>query len=195
MTKMVEGFGAPAGSVDYMKYEYVKAQEAEHAWREDANGKVTETYIKIGDRYWIWFGIAGMGWVEQPPQTTPTTSTLPSDLVSQLKQMQQGVENSSVHFDKRGTETVNNVRCIRYEFEYSYSTEFPNLEGGGTKKTDTHSSGIMWIADQSGLPAVVIKSQSTTDINMAGEKSVMESEQNLTDIGANITINPPGGAT
>jgi len=65
---------------------------------------------------------------------------------------------------------------------------------GGTTKTDTHSSGEMWIADQSGLPAVIIKSKSTTEIDMAGEKTVMDSEQNLTDIGANITINQPEGA-
>jgi regulation of enolase protein 1 (concanavalin A-like superfamily) len=52
----------------------------------------------------------------------------------------------------------------------------------------------MWIADQSGLPAVLIKSKSTTDITAAGDKTVMESEQNVTDIGANITINPPDNA-
>ena len=177
-----------------MKYEWVRDQKAEHAWMEDANGKVTEVYIKIGDKYWIWMGMAGMGWVEQPPQTTPATSTLPSDLVSQIKQIQQDVENSKVRFDKKGTETVNNVRCIRYEFEYSLTTDMPNLATGGTRKADTHSSGEMWIADQSGLPAVMIKSKSTTEITMAGEKTVMDSEQNLTDIGADITINPPEGA-
>jgi regulation of enolase protein 1 (concanavalin A-like superfamily) len=195
MTKMVEGAGIPVGSVDYMKYEYVKAQNAEHSWREDASGNVTEVYIKIGDRYWIWFGMAGMGWVEQPVQTTPTTSTLPSDFVSQLKQVQQDVANSTAHFDKKGTETVNNVRCTRYEFDYTLSTDFPNVATGGTTKIDTHSSGEMWIADQSGLPSVVIKSKNRTEINSAGDKIVMDSEQNLTDIGANIVINPPGGAT
>jgi regulation of enolase protein 1 (concanavalin A-like superfamily) len=74
------------------------------------------------------------------------------------------------------------------------TTDMPNLVAGGTRKIETHSTGEMWIADQSGLPAVVIKSKSTTEINMAGEKSVTDSEQNLTDIGANITINPPEGA-
>jgi regulation of enolase protein 1 (concanavalin A-like superfamily) len=71
----------------------------------------------------------------------------------------------------------------------------PNLATGGTTKTDAHSIGEAWIADQSGLPAVMIKSKSTTDIVMAGEKTVMDMEQNLTDIGAAITINPPEGAT
>jgi regulation of enolase protein 1 (concanavalin A-like superfamily) len=193
MTKMIEGFGAPAGSVDYMKYEFVTAQKAEHAWREDANGKITETYIKIGDKYWIWFGMAGMGWVEQPPATT-ADSSMPSDLVSQLKQVQKDAANAKVRFDKKGTETVNNVRCIRYDFEYSMTTDFPNIQTGGTTKTDSHSIGQMWIADQSGLPAVLIKSKSTTTITTPKEKSVMESEQNVTDIGANITINPPDGA-
>jgi hypothetical protein len=192
MTKLVKGTGA--GLVTYMKYEYVKDQKAEHAWMEDTIGKVTETYIKIGDKYWIWLGIAGMNWVEQPPQTTTTTAAIPSDLASQIKQLQQDAENAKVRFDKKGTETVNNVRCIRYEFEYSMTTNMPNLATGGTIKTDTHSSGNIWIADQSGLPAVMIKTKNTAEITVAGETTVMEAEQNLTDIGAAITIKPPEGA-
>jgi regulation of enolase protein 1 (concanavalin A-like superfamily) len=74
------------------------------------------------------------------------------------------------------------------------TTNFPNLQTGGTIKTDSHSIGQMWIADQSGLPAVLIKSKSTTDITAAGDKTVMDSEQNITDIGAAITINPSDGA-
>jgi len=190
MTKMSEG----SGSVSYMKYEWVRDQKAEHAWMEDANGKITEVYIKIGDKYWMYTGFAGMGWVEQPPQTT-TASSVSSDLASQFKQVQQDVEHSKARFEKKGTETVNNVRCIRYEFEYTLTTDMPNLATGGTTKTDAHSIGEAWIADQVGLPAVMIKSKSTTDIVMAGEKTVMDMEQNLTDIGAAITINPPEGAT
>jgi regulation of enolase protein 1 (concanavalin A-like superfamily) len=189
MTKSSEG----TGSVSYMKYEYVKDQKAEHAWMEDANGKVTEVYIKIGDKYWMYMGLAGMGWMKQPPQTT-TASAVSSDLASQIKELQQDVEHSKARFDKKGTETVNNVRCIRYEFEYTLVTEMPNLATGGTTKTDAHSTGEAWIADQSGLPAVMIKSKSTTDIIMSGEKTVLDMEQNLTDIGAAITINPPEGA-
>jgi regulation of enolase protein 1 (concanavalin A-like superfamily) len=190
MTKIVEGTGA--GAVTYMKFEYVKDQKAEHAWMEDASGKVTEVYIKIGDKYWIY--IAGMGWIEQPPPTA-ADSSLSSDLASQIKQAQQDMENSKVRFDKKGTETVNNVPCIRYEFEYNLTTEMPNVTTGGTTKIDMHSSGEVWVADQSGLPAVMIKSKSTAEMTMKGEKTVMDSEQNLTDIGAAITINPPEGAT
>jgi regulation of enolase protein 1 (concanavalin A-like superfamily) len=190
MTKVSEG----SGSVSYMKYEWVRDQKAEHAWMEDANGKITEVYIKIGDKYWMYMGLAGMGWIEQPPQTT-TASSVSSDLASQIKQLQQDVEHSKVRFDKKGTETVNNVRCTRYEFEYTLTVDMPNIQTGGTTKTDAHSTGEAWIADQSGLPAVMIKSKSTTDITMSGEKTVMDMEQNLTDIGAAITINPPEGAT
>jgi hypothetical protein len=192
MTKMVKGAGA--GLVSYMKYEYVKDQNAEHAWMEDVSGKVTETYIKIGDKYWAWFGVAGMNWVEQPLQTTTTTAAITSDLASQIKQLQQDAGNAKVRFDKKGTETVNNVRCIRYEFEYSMSIDMPNLVTGGTAKTDMHSSGNIWIADQSGLPAVIIKTKNTAEITTVGETTVMEAEQNLTDIGAAITIKPPEGA-
>jgi regulation of enolase protein 1 (concanavalin A-like superfamily) len=190
-TKMTEGMGA--GMVTYMKYEYVKDKKAEHAWIEDASGQVTEVSIKIGDKYWIW--MYSLGWIEQPPQTTPEPSAEPSDLASQLREAQEDVANSKARFDKKGEETVNNVHCIHYEFEYTLTIEMPNLATGGTTKTDMHSYGDVWIADQSGLPAVMIKSIGTSEITMAGEKTVMESEQNLTDIGAAITINPPEGAT
>jgi regulation of enolase protein 1 (concanavalin A-like superfamily) len=193
LTRMVEGSDAPAGSVTNMKYEYIRDQKAEHAWMEDSNGKVTEVYITIGDKRWIWMGAAGMGWMEQPYQAATSTS-LPSDLASQLKQAQQDVNKSKVRFDQKGTETVNGVRCMRYEAEYSLTTDMPNFATGGTTKTDSHSTGETWLSDQNGLPTVVIKSKSRTEITAAGQKTVMDSEQNVTDIGAAITINPPSGA-
>jgi regulation of enolase protein 1 (concanavalin A-like superfamily) len=185
--KSVEGAGA---GTSIIKYEWVRDQKAEHTRMEDGSGKVTMEMISIGDKSWLWMGMAGMGWVEQPPQTTPTSS-LPSDLSSQLKKAQQDVENSKARFEKKGTETVNNVRCTRYEFEYNLTTEMPNVATGGTNKTVMHSSGEVWIADQSGLPAVMIKSKSKGEITMDGNKMVMDTEQNLTDIGAAITIKPP----
>jgi regulation of enolase protein 1 (concanavalin A-like superfamily) len=183
MTKVVEGMGA--GMVNYMKYEWVKAQQAEHAWMEDANGKVQEVYIHIGDKEWMY--MPGMGWIEQPPQTT-TPAGVPSDLADQIKHAEKS------RFDKKGSETVNNVKCIKYEFEYDMTMETPNLGAGGTIKTDIHSTGNVWIADQGDLPAVMIKSVSTSNMVSSGTTTVVESEQNLTDIGANITINPPEGA-
>jgi regulation of enolase protein 1 (concanavalin A-like superfamily) len=190
MNKMAEGAGA--GSFSIIKYEWVRDQKAEHTWMEDANGKITEVSITIGDKRWIWMGVLG-GWIEQPPQTTPSAS-LPSDLASQLQQAQQDVEHSKARFDKKGTETVNNVRCIRYTFEYNLTTEMPYLPTGGTRKIEMHSTGETWIADQSGLPAVMIRSKGKSEVTFEGKKTVTETEQNLTDIGAAITINPPAGA-
>ncbi len=81
MSKVVEGPGA--GMVSYMKYEWVKAQQAEHAWMEDASGKVQEVYIRIGDKEWLY--LPGLGWVEQPPSTTPVPSGATSDLMDSVK--------------------------------------------------------------------------------------------------------------
>jgi hypothetical protein len=189
MSNIAEGTGA--GIVTTMKYEFNRDQDAEHAWMEDANGTVTEVYIKIGDQYWIW--MYGLGWIVQPPQETQP-SDLPSDLASQLEQAQQDVANSKARFDKKGEETVNDVHCIRYEFEYTLTIDMPNPVTGGTTTTEMHASGEMWIADESGVPAVMIKSVSTSEITMSGETMVVDSEQNITDIGADITINPPEDA-
>jgi regulation of enolase protein 1 (concanavalin A-like superfamily) len=188
--KQAEG---PGAGTSVIKYEWVLDQKAEHVRMEDGNGKVTMETISIGEKSWIWMGLAGLGWVEQPPQTKPASS-MPSDLSNQLKQAQQDIKNSKARFDKKGTETVNNVRCTRYEFEYNLTTEMPNMATGGTTRTDMHSSGEVWIADQSGLPAVMIRSKSRGEITMANDKMVIDSEQNLTDIGAAISIKPPEGA-
>jgi len=46
MTKMVQGAGVPAGSVDYMKYEFVTAQKAEHAPRgSKASAELIELWV------------------------------------------------------------------------------------------------------------------------------------------------------
>jgi regulation of enolase protein 1 (concanavalin A-like superfamily) len=187
--------GEGAGLVSIIRSEWVRDSKSEHLKMEDDKGKVTMETISIGEKRWIWMGMGGMGWVEQPPQTAPAaSSSLSSDFQSQLKKVQQDVAGSKARFDKKGTETVNNTRCTRYEFEYNMTTDMPDLQGGGTKKTDMRSSGEMWVADQSGLPAVMIKSINRAEISTAGKKSVAETEQNLTDIGAAITINPPEGA-
>jgi hypothetical protein len=124
MNKGVQGIAT--GTVTTLKYEWVRDTKAEHVWMEDANGKITEVYIRIGDKYWMWMGIGDIGWVEQQPQAT---SSISSDLSAQLKQVMQDVANSKAHFDKKGTETVNNVKCIHYEFEYNLTTELPNFSG------------------------------------------------------------------
>jgi regulation of enolase protein 1 (concanavalin A-like superfamily) len=187
---LVEGAGS--GSVSYMKYEWVKAQKAEHAWMEDGKGTVSEVYISIGDKKWIWMGAAGMGWIEQPQQSNQPNA-IPSDLASQLKQAQKDIGNSKARFDRKGTEKVNSINCVRYEVEYNLSTEMPNLQSGGTSKTVMHCTGDVWIADQSGVPSVTIKSITKNQINVGGNATMMEVEQNLTDIGASITISPPEG--
>jgi regulation of enolase protein 1 (concanavalin A-like superfamily) len=183
MSRIVEGTGS--GPATYIKYEWVKDQQAEHAWMEDAGGKVQEVYISIGDRQWMY--MPGMGWIEQG-QAAPGPGAAASDLAEQIKQA------ADSRFDKKGTETVNGVKCVKYEFEYDATMETPNMATGGKIKTDMHSSGNMWIADEGGLPAVMIKSVSTAEINSSGQKSLIESEQNLTDIGASITIKPPEDA-
>lgn len=191
MNKGIEGI--MAGSVTTLKYEWVKANQAEHAWMEDANGNVTEVYIKIGNKYWMWLGVGGMGWVEQQPQTTTTSPGGSSDIAAQLKKAMQDVANSKASFKKIGAETVNGVNCIHYQFEYNLTTQLPSL-GGGTQKAVEHSAGDMWIANQSGLASVIIRSKVNSDITMDSGKTVMETETNLTDIGAAITINPPSDA-
>jgi regulation of enolase protein 1 (concanavalin A-like superfamily) len=172
-----------ANSQSYLKYEWNKEKQAEHAWREEG-GKATEVYIKIADKWWMW--MPGMGWIEQQPQIGQ--NQMPSDLASQLKSAEKS------RFEKKGSETVNGVKCAKYEYEYDMTISNPNPGGNSNITTKTHSTGNIWISDQSNLPVVVIKSKGTSNIESAGIKMVVESEQDLTEIGAAITINPPEGA-
>jgi hypothetical protein len=181
MTRIEEGTGA--GMVDYMKYEWVKAQKAEHAWREDADGNVTEVYIIIGDKQWSYMPM--FGWILQSAGPTTTTSETSDELQNVFKD--PGAYQARV--DKIGMEEVNGVRCVHYEVEYTLKTTIPGPAGPTT--IDAHSVGDIWIADQAGLPKVMILSKGTTDMTSNNEKIVVYNEQSLTDIGAPISIEAP----
>jgi hypothetical protein len=179
MTRVEEGPGA--GETDFMKYEWVKAQKAEHAWLEDADGNVTEVYIIIGDKQWAYMSM--FGWILQ---TRPATTTAAND---ELQKIMKDPNAYKAKFTKVGSEEVNGFKCLHYEFEYTIKTTIPAVTG--TTTIDAHSVGEMWIADQAGMPKVVILSKSTSDMTVRNEKTVVYNEQSLTDIGEPISIEPP----
>ncbi len=181
------------GFATVIKYEWVRDSKAEHIRMEDGDGNVTVEMISIGDKSWIWMGMAGMGWVEQSGQAAVShPSVMPTDWQGQFNEAFLQAKDSKWRFDKKGTETVNNVSCTRYEFEYTLKIDRQGMESGeGTVKSEIYSHGDIWVAAQSGLPAVMIRSISKAEVAENGKKSVMETVQDLTDIGTAIVIKPP----
>ena len=93
-----------------------------------------------------------------------------------------------------GEETVNGVHCRKYtiDSDFEYTHELPTI---GEVQYSGHSSGEMWVADQSDLPAIAIRvqmSQTMTEKSADGEETTSPYwEQDITAINEPITIEPP----
>ncbi len=162
--------------------EWVKASAAKRTVIGDI-----ET-ITIGDKTWA--KIMGR-WVQQD---RPTSQPQGSDLSASI--MRQ-VEDKFV-YKEVGRETVNGVACKKYT--YSGEATVQITEGALKGEATVRGQGESCIADQSGLPPVVIRSSGVSEMSMpapaglgAGGKIdlAMNIETELYDINTPITIAPP----
>jgi hypothetical protein len=150
-----------------------------------AMGNVFETII-IGDMTWINMG--DDTWMEIPvaeSDAAPTSSPAPFDVP-------EGLQSDMV---LAGTETVNGVNCLHFTFDTIITIE--DMEDmmagmmGGMPLFDSHVVGEIWIADEPGLPAVVVRSDMMQDMDMGDTQMVMRVEYELSDINQPIVIEPP----
>jgi len=98
-----------------------------------------------------------------------------------------------------GEETMNGVHCKHYTSGDETSITVPDLESGGT--VTIRVQGESWVADQAGLPSIVVREQSQMEggffpMPLAGAPSSKEAgivywEYDVSDINAPITIEPP----
>lgn len=89
-----------------------------------------------------------------------------------------------------GEETVNGVHCRRYtvDTDLDYTQDLP---GGGERHTTGHATGVIWIADQSGIPPVIVRALMDEDLIIDGEESHPYWEHDIIDINEPVTIEPP----
>jgi hypothetical protein len=150
-----------------------------------AMGNTFETII-IGDMTWMNMGDGA--WMELPPPEegveafdTPETFDVPENLSSDMVLV--------------GTETVNGVNCLHYTFDTVVTVEdLETIMGGmasGVPLFDSQVEGEIWIADEPGLPPVVVRSDMMQDMDMGDTQMVMRVEYELTDINQPIVIEPP----
>jgi len=170
LTRIQEGDGA--GTSSTFKSEWIRDQQAEHAWQEDGAGKVTELYIIIGSEQWSY---AGGQWVKQ----APAASVMPVDIAAQIREVLKNPSAAKARIVKKSTNDVmNNIICDRYEVEYTL---------GGA-----HTVGELYIGAGLGAQPAIMQCKLTTDTTVGGKKTVVYVEQNVYDVDrVNKTISPP----
>jgi len=90
-----------------------------------------------------------------------------------------------------GEETVNGIHCKRYtvDTDLDYTHDLP---GGGKTHTTGHATGVIWIADQEGIPPIIVRALMDEDLIIDGKPSHPYWEHDITDINQPVTIEPPG---
>ena len=148
-------------------------QEARHVIVYNPDGSPGAEFITIGSKTWI---KVGDGWVESPEQ--PTEQGAPPVDVDQALNYAQNPPKPL------GKEKVNGIQCQQYLLDADF-TAGDSFKG--------HMTGNIWVADQGGIPPVIVKSRIRTRVEINGEKVVVAEERELYDINTPITIEPPTG--
>ncbi len=175
--------GEGAGTEVTYKTTYIAAQSAEHAWKEDASGKVTELYITIGNDKWSY---TGTGWVKQAP-----TISLPPDVIVDLYKAVKDPETYKASVAKKIKTVVNGATSQIYEIEFTMTTGI-FMPDGSIVNAEAHITGTIWIVDQQTASTILNKAAYTTEFTIQGKKTVLYTEMNVYDVDkVNETISPP----
>jgi hypothetical protein len=115
-------------------------------------------------------------------------AVLPEDIELVPAQIYPLDIKAAMMFD--GEETVNGVHCKRYtvDTDLDYTQE---LTGGTETHTTGHATGVIWVASQSGIPPIIVRSWMDEELIIDGEESHPYWEHDITNINAPITIEPP----
>ena len=185
----------------------------EVAWVQDPPSRHTAMYgssrdeameiITIGDTTWV---KAGGTWIKSEGEqgaeeggSLAGQEKFQASLEDILRDMEGGMKPA-------GKDTVNGVRCQRYTVDADFSIPFPIPEDAPEDARQLMPTemvgrvqGEICVADQRGLPPVIVRSQTTQELTFQyasrdDETMVYEEERELYDINTPITIEPPEGA-
>ncbi len=110
--------------------------------------------ITIGDKSWVKMG--AQGWMESTTsQSSIEEQTDISDYLS-----------ADTDVDYLGKEEVNGVNCKHYNVDMNTTIKNPNPEGGAVAEYKAHFAGEIWVADESGMPKVMVRQQGTMTAEM-----------------------------
>ena len=184
--RMPNADGSGWGPDERMEMEWVRQPEASRIVMADASGSVELEMISIGDDTWMKMGDA---WMHVGADQGAQAAGTPVDLDSIVEEIRGGMTLV-------GEETVNDVHCKHYTVDSEFSIEMPDPTAEGPRAVTGHIKGEMWLADESDLPAIVIRSKAETEMVLSGgEPMTMYDERDVYDINVPITIEPPADVT
>ena len=182
----------------------------EVAWVQDPPSRHTAMYgssrdeameiITIGDATWV---KAGGTWIKSESEqgaeeagSLAAQEKFQASLEDILRDMEGGMKPA-------GKDTVNGVSCQRYTVDAEFSIPFPIPEDAPEKARQLMPTamvgriqGEVCVADQRGLPPVIVWSQTAQELTFQyasrdDETMVYEEERELYDLNKPITIEPP----
>ncbi|UCC62611.1 MAG: hypothetical protein JSV36_17910 [Anaerolineae bacterium] len=201
-TRMVqkEGIGV-LGAEMTTEMAWVRDPEASHTALHDSSGDVMMEVIVIGNDTWT--SMDGETWMHTKSGTDKEAPFSTKDFQASLEDILQDLESS---MKEVGQDTVDGVRCKRYIVDAVFSLPFPIPEEAPAeaqqflpKEMEGHIEGEICVADERGLPEVILRSQTTQEMTLKfasdkEEKMAYEEERELYDINEPITIEPPSEA-
>lgn len=139
--------------------------------------------ITVEDKSWI---LAGDTWMEMPASEEMDVSSSWDDFFTDVEE-----------WDYVGQETINGVNCKHYTSADATTVTVPDPQGGGTASISVEAE--TWVADESDLPPVAVRQQARIEggflpfptAGTSAEGGTVYLEYDLTDINADITIEPP----
>jgi len=182
-----------------MEIEWVREPAARHTVNTHSGMIPDMESIEIDDTIWLKMGD---DWMQIPSGPSGEESAAQQEFQLDFEDMLRGLESGMT---LAGTETVDNIRCQKYTIDTHYAMAFPIPEDTPEEAQQSmptemafHVQGELWVADQRGLPPVIIRSQTTQELafEIASQTTtlVYREDRRLYDINKPITIEPPEGA-
>jgi hypothetical protein len=179
-----------------MEIEWMREPEARHTVSTHSGMIPDMESIEIGDTMWLKMGD---DWMQMPSGPSGEEAAAQQEFQLDFEDMLKSLESDMT---PAGTEPVDNIHCQKYTFDTDYAMPFPIPDDASEEALQSmptemtfHVQGEVWVADQRGLPPVVIRSQTTQEIafETASQTTalVYREDRHLYDINEPITIEPP----
>ncbi len=170
--------------------EWIKNPPSQHIVMGEG-AQALET-ISIGDKVWVKMG---GNWIESSASQSPSASALPESYLPE----------QDVKVQALGDDTVSGIRCKKHSYSGKVTITIPAIQNRPATKMTFNVKGEMCIANQPGLPPVVLREKGEIEGNLFGMlfqaalggatksdgSEITYVERELYDINAAIAIKPP----
>ncbi len=142
--------------------------------------------VQIGNEQWIRFG---EDWMQSTVEETETDMT--DELSSFFMDVEQFGDLENEEYEYVGKEKINGLNTRRYRLEYS--SLLGDL-GLGAEDEIEEGEADVWIVDEPDLPKFVLRAEVYLEGIIDGEAGKFSVTQEIYDVNADITIEPPADA-